>query len=88
MSKENPVTWVCESCGSENVYVGAYAYWDKQRQEWDFELSESSDWVLCSDCFDEVIVEKPITDLKTAALVAINNQAKSSEDQHDNSAIC
>lgn len=84
MPKENPVTWVCKSCGSENVCVGAYAYWNNQKQDWDFELSDSDDWDFCHDCFGENIVEKPITDLKTAALVAINNQAKSSEDQHDN----
>jgi hypothetical protein len=88
MSKENPLTWVCRDCGSENVSVGAYAYWDKYKQRWYFELSESDDWDLCADCFGETIVMKPLTDLKTAALVAINQNTTSSEDQHDNSAIC
>lgn len=88
MSKENPITWVCKSCGSEDVCVGAYAMWDKVRQNWDFELSDHTDDDMCLSCGGGEVTEKAITDLKYAALVAINNQAKSSEDQHDNSVIC
>lgn len=82
--------WHCTKCGGTNTTVSATARWDVATQEWVLDdIDDTSDNDLCLDCEDWVAGEfRDVVDLKTAAIVAINNQAKSSEDQHDNSVIC
>jgi hypothetical protein len=42
---------VCEECGSDNVYVEAYAEWDVDAQAW--VLATKFDNCYCSSCDDE-----------------------------------
>jgi hypothetical protein len=84
MPDPNPVTWVCETCGSERVSVGAYATWNVVKQEWDYELEDNSSNDFCFDCFSEVVAEKPVTDLKILAQIAINReQNRQKEETND-----
>jgi hypothetical protein len=46
---------VCEKCGSENVYIDAYAGWSVERQSW--ELASTFDNSYCSDCDTETYID-------------------------------
>lgn len=71
MSKENPERFVCPHCGSVNLDAQATAWWDEASQEWRFVLCDGAD-DFCYDCDTHVVGEfVPITDLKSAARVAI-----------------
>ena len=45
------ITKVCETCGSDNVYVEAYARWNVDAQSW--ALATKFDNYYCGDCDDE-----------------------------------
>jgi hypothetical protein len=47
---------VCETCGSENVKVDAWAVWDTDTQQW--ELQSTYDHAYCDDCAGECHVEE------------------------------
>ena len=88
MDENVPKKYACPYCGGTNLDLQAFAWWDEEKQDWAFDLDDGAE-DYCPDCNRSGCGQfTPITDLKTAALGAINNQAKSSEDQHDNSAIC
>ena len=66
-----PYKWVCERCGSDDVELEAYAYWNTALQDFDYELKESSDYDYCYRCEDTAVVEEvDLVDLKDIALVA------------------
>ena len=72
------VTYVREDCGNDNILFPSYDEWDVKQQEfvsaWT-SLDTGQPW--CNDCMFEVDVEeRPIADLKTAAIAAINSQEK------------
>jgi hypothetical protein len=49
---------VCEKCGSEEVFVDAYAEWDVDTQSWEL-VNLRCDW--CVDCDGETnIIEQEI----------------------------
>lgn len=79
--------WHCSKCGGTNTQVSATARWDVDKQEWVLEDVDDSPYGdYCDDCAEYQFGEfRDVTDLKTAALVAINQNTTSSEDQHDNS---
>lgn len=84
MDENTPKRFVCPDCGGTDVDRDATAWWDEQKQDWRFVVGSGAD-DYCPDCGRYTNGHfVPTTDLKSAALVAINNQAKSSEDQHDN----
>jgi hypothetical protein len=45
---------VCNTCGSEEVLVDAWAAWDKGNQRW--ELSSTFDAAFCTACDGECTV--------------------------------
>lgn len=72
------VTYVCEDCGNDNILFPSYDEWDVEQQEFvpsHTSLDTGHPW--CNDCmFEADVEERPITDLKTAAIAAINSQEK------------
>jgi len=76
MTDKTPKRLVCPKCGGTEVVAEAFATWNEVKQDWDFELYESEE-DFCADCHDLVCAEfVPITDLKSAARVAINQVEK------------
>lgn len=45
---EKQVVFVCNTCGSEDVVVDAWAAWDKEYQKW--ELANTFDASHCNSC--------------------------------------
>ena len=72
------VTYVCEDCGNDNILFPSYDEWDVEQQEFvSAHTSLDSGHPWCNDCMSEADVEeRPIADLKTAAIAAINSQEK------------
>jgi hypothetical protein len=53
------VRMVCNTCGSEDVLLDAWAEWDKAKQRW--RLSEIFTAAVCGNCDGECsISEKPL----------------------------
>jgi len=50
-AKVEKVTFVCNTCGSEDVVVDAWAYWEKKNQRW--RLATTYDHSHCNNCDDE-----------------------------------
>lgn len=54
------VTYVCATCGSENVKSDAYAEWDVDRQCWDV-IDTFDKGAVCEDCDGDCrIKERPV----------------------------
>jgi hypothetical protein len=54
------VIMICNTCGSEEVLVDAWAAWDKDNQRW--ELFNTFDAAFCAECDGECsISEKQFT---------------------------
>ena len=43
-----PVTYVCATCGSDQVKLDAWAAWSNETQSW--ELDSTMQMAFCSDC--------------------------------------
>ena len=57
--KKKKVTYVCSTCGSEDVLVDAWAGWNKATQRW--ELRGMLDGASCETCGEWCkLDEKPI----------------------------
>ena len=48
------ITKHCETCGSEEVYVDAYAEWDVDNQSW--EICGAYDQSWCKECDGETYI--------------------------------
>ena len=58
--RDNPVTFVCEICGSDLVTRDAWAEWDPEAQEW--VLGAAFDYTFCHACEEEThLKEVPFT---------------------------
>jgi len=58
-AREKMITIVCQSCGSEEVFLDAYAQWSVDAQDW--ELCSTYDHAWCAICDGETRpVEKEI----------------------------
>jgi ribosomal protein L37AE/L43A len=53
-----PVTYVCDKCGSEDVTRDATAAWSFEDQRW--ELAGCMDAAYCEDCGECNLVEKKV----------------------------
>lgn len=49
--EEVKVAKVCDGCGSDDVYFDASAYWNREKQEFEFELTHEREY--CSVCHSE-----------------------------------
>ena len=47
----------CEECGSSDLTVGAYVYWDEYQQQW---LLDEIDYdrIWCADCDNETSMDQ------------------------------
>jgi len=45
---------VCETCGSEDVRLDAWAAWDTENQRW--ELAQTFDYAHCENCEGECTI--------------------------------
>lgn len=45
---DKPITFVCETCGSDTVTRDAWAEWDVEAQEW--VLGAAYDYAFCHAC--------------------------------------
>ena len=55
--KQPRIVMVCNTCGSEDVRLDAWAGWDTDGQRW--ELAQTFDYAHCENCEGECrIVEK------------------------------
>jgi hypothetical protein len=71
MDEKIPERLVCPHCGGTELSVNATAWWDEEKQTWDFSINDGAD-DYCGDCLGYVCGEfVPITDVKSAALAAI-----------------
>lgn len=71
MDEKIPERLVCPHCGGTSLGVAATAWWDEEEQDWAFSVDDEAD-DYCADCNGYVCGEFiPISDVKTAALVAI-----------------
>ena len=52
---------VCETCGSEEVRVDAYAEWDVDAQAWDLHSVYDHGWCYDCDC-DTHIIDQDLQD--------------------------
>ena len=80
-----PMKYVCERCGSDNVSSEAYVNWNTRTQSWVFDvhIDEGTDW--CNDCEEETTLDYvPITDLRTLAEYTIAKE-KTNDDARPNS---
>lgn len=69
-----PQRLVCPHCGGTDIAVSATAWWDEEKQDWDYSVDDGAD-DYCNECSNYVAgTWVPITDLKSAALVAINKE--------------
>jgi hypothetical protein len=68
---EPPKRLVCSHCGGTDIAVLATAWWDEEKQDWEFSVDEGAD-DYCNECSNYVAGRFiPITDLRTAAIIAI-----------------
>lgn len=71
---EPPKRLVCPHCGGTDIHVSATAMWDEEKQDWEFSVNDDPE-DYCNECS----VYAParfidITDLRTAAVIAINKE--------------
>ncbi|MGA3206089.1 MAG: hypothetical protein ABSF12_26645 [Bryobacteraceae bacterium] len=52
--KKKKIVFVCNTCGSEEVLVDAWAEWNKDNQRW--ELFNTFDAAFCAECDGECSV--------------------------------
>lgn len=52
--KKKKIVFVCNTCGSEEVLLDAWAAWDKDNQRW--ELFNTFDAAFCAECDGECTV--------------------------------
>ena len=66
-----PHKYVCERCGSDDVEMEAFAYWNIALQEFEYEAKKNSDYDYCYKCENSTrIDQRDLVDLKDIALVA------------------
>ena len=74
--RQPPEEYCCTECGSTNVIVEAYCYWDNVKQDFaDFEAADEG-WDNCADCGNDRGEFRPITDVKTLAQIAIQTSER------------
>lgn len=74
---EQPYEYYCLSCGGNNVDHEAYVNWNRVEQKW--EIEDIRDYEYCGNCQDECGTDqRPITDVKILAQIAIKNAEKQS----------
>jgi hypothetical protein len=56
VKKPKGIVVVCNTCGSENVLVDAWAEWDVEAQGWT--VVETFDAAICDDCGGECSVSE------------------------------
>ena len=69
-----PEEYCCADCGSTEVMVEAYCYWDNVTQRFAHYETADDGWDNCSDCGHDRGEFRPITDLKTLARIAIKRE--------------
>jgi hypothetical protein len=58
-AEDEKIVFVCRTCGSDDVFVDAWAVWSKVSQRW--ELFSTYDAAHCNNCDDECKLDsKPV----------------------------
>ena len=55
LKKPRP-TMLCNTCGSEDVRIDAWAAWNVKLQQW--ELAETFDYAYCNNCDGECSIDE------------------------------
>ena len=74
---EQPYEYYCLTCGGSEIEYEAFVNWNPVEQKWD--MGDIRDYEHCHDCQDECRTDqRPITDVKILAQIAIHNAEKQS----------
>jgi hypothetical protein len=66
-----PYEYYCLTCGGTDVETDAFANWNRVEQKWEYDFR---DYEHCGDCEDDCNTDqRPITDVKILAQIAIKN---------------
>jgi hypothetical protein len=53
------ITKVCETCGSQDVFIDAYAEWDVDTQSWELCATYDASWCAVCDA-DTYIINREV----------------------------
>ena len=74
---EQPYEYYCLKCGGSDIGHEAYVDWNLVKQKWD--IDDIREYEYCQDCEDTCSSDqRPITDVKILAQIAIHNAEKQS----------